>query len=218
VLRRPHRGERVQVYDAVKRLVLLLQHDVVRLGTQVIAEVRRAGRLDAGEDALGPLNESRTQLPPPPTSAVLGPIQAPETPNSMATTAPTKTRDARAKADVACATATAIGPRCAVTYPSNAIPITQISTPRRVIEARTPARLATLIMLSGMGLDQREQKGPVRETDGRGSWRRIRLRSRQVLEKSCYHGWFSSLSGIFLHDPSPPRQRCLLYNLLPPCP
>jgi hypothetical protein len=50
--------------------------------------------------------------------------------------------------------------------------------------------------------------------DSLGSWRRIRLWSRQVLEESfrSYHGWFSSRSAIFLHDPSPPRQqRCLSY-------
>ena len=46
------RGQRVQVDDAVDRLVLVLQRHVVHLGAEVVAEVRRAGGLDPAEDAL----------------------------------------------------------------------------------------------------------------------------------------------------------------------
>ena len=46
------RGEGVVVDDAVDRLVLVLQRDVVHLGAEVVAEVRRAGGLDPAEDPL----------------------------------------------------------------------------------------------------------------------------------------------------------------------
>ena len=43
--------QRVVVDDAVDRLVLVLQPDVVADRAEVVAEVGDAGRLDAGEDA-----------------------------------------------------------------------------------------------------------------------------------------------------------------------
>ncbi len=45
-------GEGVHVDDAVDRVVLVLQAHVVDLGAEVVAQVRGAGGLDAGEDTL----------------------------------------------------------------------------------------------------------------------------------------------------------------------
>jgi len=43
---------RVVVDDAIDRVAVLLERDVVAERAQVIAQVRQAGRLDAGEDAV----------------------------------------------------------------------------------------------------------------------------------------------------------------------
>ena len=50
----PH-GDGVQVDGAVHAVVRLLQRHPVADGAQVVAEVQRAGRLDAAEDARSPL-------------------------------------------------------------------------------------------------------------------------------------------------------------------
>ena len=44
-------GERVQVHDAVEALVLGLQRHPVLHGTEQVADVQFAGRLDPGKDA-----------------------------------------------------------------------------------------------------------------------------------------------------------------------
>ncbi len=55
LLRIAHGGQRVQVGDEVKRLLVILQGDVLADGAEVVAPVDRAGRLDAAENAHGSL-------------------------------------------------------------------------------------------------------------------------------------------------------------------
>ena len=45
-------GDRVQVDHAIEALVFVLQRHPVADGAEIVAEMRDAGRLDAGEDAL----------------------------------------------------------------------------------------------------------------------------------------------------------------------